>query len=145
MQKLIADTYKACKYSPASLNHVRNIYEPFSVEEIKARGHQDIEDWQFRVLPVSLWGRPEQIVSVSSGEIAIEDIRKWLQDGQGDIEWPAYESAIKNVIKARGNVRSNDVLQECVKRAKNRRFLIEQPREEWNSGQRYPKYYYLSL
>ena len=37
MQKLIADTYKACKYSPASLNHVRNIYEPFSVEEINTK------------------------------------------------------------------------------------------------------------
>ena len=37
MQKLIADTYKACKYSSASLNHVRNIYEPFSVEEINAK------------------------------------------------------------------------------------------------------------
>ncbi len=37
MQKLIAETYKACKYSPASLNHVRNIYEPFSVEEINAK------------------------------------------------------------------------------------------------------------
>lgn len=116
----------------------------FSVEETKARGHQDIEDWQFRVLPVSLWGRPEQIVSAKSDDIAIEDIRKWLQDDQNDTEWPAYESAIKNVIKARGNVRSNDVLQECVKRAKNRRFLIEQPREEWEPGQRYPKYY-LSL
>ena len=34
MQNIIADTYKACKYSPASLNHVRNIYAPFSVEEI---------------------------------------------------------------------------------------------------------------
>ena len=37
MQKLIADTYKCCKYSPASLNHVRNIYAPFSVEEINAK------------------------------------------------------------------------------------------------------------
>ena len=37
MQKLIADTYKACKYSPASLNHVRNIYETFTVEEINAK------------------------------------------------------------------------------------------------------------
>jgi amidophosphoribosyltransferase len=37
MQKLIADTYKACKYSPASLNHVRNIYAPFSVEEINRK------------------------------------------------------------------------------------------------------------
>ena len=37
IQKLIADTYKACKYSPASLNHVRNIYEPFTVDEINAK------------------------------------------------------------------------------------------------------------
>ena len=37
MQNLIADTYKACKYSPASLNHVRNIYEPFTVDEINAK------------------------------------------------------------------------------------------------------------
>ena len=37
MQNLIADTYKACKYSPASLNHVRNIYAPFSIEEINAK------------------------------------------------------------------------------------------------------------
>jgi len=37
MQKLIADTYKACKYSPASLNHVRNIYAPFTVEEINTK------------------------------------------------------------------------------------------------------------
>jgi amidophosphoribosyltransferase len=37
MQKMIADTYKACKYSPASLNHVRNIYEPFTVDEINMK------------------------------------------------------------------------------------------------------------
>jgi amidophosphoribosyltransferase len=37
MQKLIAETYKACKYSPASLNHVRNIYEPFTVDEINTK------------------------------------------------------------------------------------------------------------
>ena len=116
----------------------------FKVEEIKARGHQDIEDWQFRVLPVSLWGRPEQIISTKSDDITIEDIQKWLQDGQNDIEWPAYETAIKNVIKARGSVRGNDVLQDCVKRAKNRLFLREQPREEWEAKQKHPKYY-LSL
>ena len=37
MQKLIADTYKACKYSPTSLNHVRNIYAPFSVKDINQK------------------------------------------------------------------------------------------------------------
>ena len=40
MQKLIADTYKACKYSPASLNHVRNIYEPKIVEMLRPEGMQ---------------------------------------------------------------------------------------------------------
>ena len=37
MQKLIADTYRACKLSPTSLNHVLNIYAPFSVEEINRK------------------------------------------------------------------------------------------------------------
>ena len=37
LQKLIADTYRACKYSPASLNHVRNIYAPFSVDDINRK------------------------------------------------------------------------------------------------------------
>ncbi len=37
MQELIAETYKACKYSSASLNHVRNIYAPFTVEEINTK------------------------------------------------------------------------------------------------------------
>ena len=37
LERIIAETYKACKYSPASLNHVRNIYEPFTVEEINTK------------------------------------------------------------------------------------------------------------
>lgn len=115
----------------------------FNVTQAKARGHQDLEDWQFSVVP-SLWGRPEQINSISSDDIDIESIKQWLQDGQADIEWPAYESAIKTIFKERGNVRSNDALQECVTRSKNRRFIIEQPPEERTKGQRYPKYY-LSL
>ena len=116
----------------------------FKVEETKARGHQDFEDWEFRILPVSLYGRPEQIVNVSSSDIDIESITKWLQEGKNDIEWPAYESEIKNIFKERGNVRSNDTLQDCVKRARNRRLIVEQPKEEWGAKQRYPKYY-LSL
>ena len=37
MQGLIADTYKACKTAPDALNHVRQIYAPFSVAEINAK------------------------------------------------------------------------------------------------------------
>jgi hypothetical protein len=93
-----------------------------------------------------LWGRPEQILSGSSNssDIDIESIKQWLQDGQNDISWPAYESSIKSIFKERGNVRGSDALQDCVKRAKNRTFLREQPREEWDAKQKHPKYY-LSL
>jgi amidophosphoribosyltransferase len=37
MQHLISDIYQACKTDPLSKNHVRNIYAPFSVEEINAK------------------------------------------------------------------------------------------------------------
>ncbi|MBQ9230793.1 MAG: amidophosphoribosyltransferase [Prevotella sp.] len=37
MQQLIADTYRACKSAPTSENHVRAIYEPFTVEEINRK------------------------------------------------------------------------------------------------------------
>lgn len=112
----------------------------FDVEMTKARGHQDIEDWSFRVQPVSLWGLPEQIQPVSSGEIPIEDIERWLLAGKDDIRWPAFEKDVKTIFKERGNVKSNDVLQDCVRRAKNRRFIVEQPLEEREKGQRYSKY-----
>jgi amidophosphoribosyltransferase len=34
MQQVIADTYALCKSAPASENHVRNIYAPFTIDEI---------------------------------------------------------------------------------------------------------------
>ena len=37
MQHLISDIYQACKTDPLSNNHVRNIYAPFTVEEINAK------------------------------------------------------------------------------------------------------------
>ena len=37
MQQLIADTYHSCKQDPESENHVRQIYEPFTTEEINAK------------------------------------------------------------------------------------------------------------
>ena len=112
----------------------------FNVTQIKARGHQDIEDWQFRVLPTE-WGIPEQVVNTAANDVRIEDIEKWLREGRYDVEWPAYESAIKDIFKERGNIKGSDALQDCVKRAKNRRFITDQPREEWQTGQKHPKYY----
>jgi amidophosphoribosyltransferase len=37
MRHLIAEIYQACKTDPLSNNHVRNVYAPFTVEEINAK------------------------------------------------------------------------------------------------------------
>ena len=115
----------------------------FNVSEIKARGHLDLEDWQFRVLPVSQWGRPEQINNVSSGygEIDADDIKKWLDVGRSNVEWPAYESTIKEKIFMVNGIRGKDPLQLCIVKARNRTFLVPQPPEEYSKGQKHPKYY----
>ena len=119
------------------------IFPIFTVSHVKARG-RDAKDWQFKINPAGGFGLPEMINNVSGKEILIESIQQWLKDGQCDISWPAYESAIKEIFKTRGNVRANDILQECLTRAKNRRFLIPQAPEEYEPRQKHPKYY-LSL
>ena len=50
----------------------------FTVSQKKARG-RDVQDWQFRVLPIDSWGRPEQLAPPEPvvGD-APEEIRKWF-------------------------------------------------------------------
>ena len=37
MQQLIADTYRVCKTDPSTANHVKDIYSPFTIEEINRK------------------------------------------------------------------------------------------------------------
>ena len=37
LQQLIADTYRACKAEPSAANHVKDIYRPFTIEEINRK------------------------------------------------------------------------------------------------------------
>lgn len=110
----------------------------FSVCQTKARG-RDVPKWKFRVLPVGSYGRPEQI-DESTDFDDIEEIREWLQAGQNLIEWPATVTDIKRIFKECGGVGSSDRQQRDVEAAKNRRFIVEQPREEWATGQKHAKY-----
>ena len=114
----------------------------FTVKQTKARG-RDVPKWKFRILPVGVYGRPEQI-DESTDIDDIDLIHQWLRDGQELIKWPATITEIKRIIKECGSVGSSDRQQRDVEAAKNRRFIIEQPREEWQPGQKHPKYY-LSL
>lgn len=110
----------------------------FKVEQKKARG-RDVPAWKFRVLPVGSYGRPEQI-DESKDFDDIDEIQQWLRDGQNLIEWPATVSDVKRIFKECGGVGSSDRLQRDVEAAKNRRFIVEQPREEWATNQKHAKY-----
>lgn len=69
----------------------------FTVKQLKARG-RDVEDWQFRVLPVTGWGMPEQLLPKEPvvGD-PVELVEKWLSEVKDFIEWPATRKTIKEV------------------------------------------------
>ena len=109
----------------------------FSVKHTKVRG-ADVPDWSFRVLSCNGFGIAEIIDK--SGQIDnIDVIRAWLADAKNKLSWPATGKAIKEFFKKNG-VGGSDRQQRDLDAARNRRFLLEQPREEWKSGQKHPKY-----
>lgn len=113
----------------------------FEVKQKKARS-RDFNDWKFRVLPINSWGEPEQIVPAEpTPAYTTDQIREWLTIYQSDVEWPATQTEIKTkIFKEKCGIKNNDKLQECVKMAFNRRFIIPQSKDEYAEGQKHPKY-----
>lgn len=115
----------------------------FTVSQKKARG-RDVSDWQFRVLPVDSWGRPEQVEPQPKEEFkhTAEEIKEWIELYQDKVTWPATLTEIRvKIFKEMCDIRSSDDLQKCVKIATNRTFLIPQPEHEFDEDQKKPKYY----
>lgn len=76
----------------------------FTVSQKKARG-RDVADWQFRVLPVDSWGRPEQILAAEiqrKGEKSEGDdpekIKQWIDEAANRYEWPMSRGDIKKTV-----------------------------------------------
>ena len=96
----------------------------FTVKQLKARG-RDVEDWQFRVLPVTGWGMPEQLLPKEPvvGD-PIELVEKWLSEVKDFIEWPATRKTIKEVaIKPH---QTNKPKQDAdIQMLLNKRILVE--------------------
>jgi KaiC/GvpD/RAD55 family RecA-like ATPase len=76
----------------------------FTVSQKKARG-RDVADWQFRVLPVDSWGRPEQILAAEiqrKGEKSEGDdpekIKQWINEAANRYEWPMSRGDIKKTV-----------------------------------------------
>jgi hypothetical protein len=76
----------------------------FTVSQKKARG-RDVADWQFRVLPVDSWGRPEQItteqIQRKSEKCEGDDpekIRQWIDQASERYQWPMSRGEIKKTV-----------------------------------------------
>ena len=116
----------------------------FTVSQKKARG-RDVADWQFRVLPVDSWGRPEQldspVIVKSNFKHTVEEIKAWIEEYQGEVKWPATLTEIRNnIFKAKCEIKSSDDLQQCIQIARNRTFIIPQPESEYEDDQKKPKW-----
>ena len=101
----------------------------FEVKQTKARS-QDFPDWQFRVLPIDSWGRPEQLEAPTPADKAtgdpIELVERWWQLGKDNIEWPANRKTIKEKIFREPGFQTNKTKQDIdLKMLINKRIIIE--------------------
>ena len=114
----------------------------FTVKQIDARG-KDVDDWKYEIIDDAGGLGIPRIITPPVTEKAdfIEDIKQWLTEGQRDIEWPAYGAAIRPLFKKYGGVGRVETQQADLQAAIARRFLIEQPKDEREKGQRFQKYY----
>lgn len=106
----------------------------FEVKQKKARS-QDFPDWQFRVLSVDSWGRPEQLEAPTPAEKAtgdpIELVERWWQLGKDNIEWPANRKTIKEKLFREPGFQTNKTKQDIdLKMLMNKRYLIESTQKE---------------
>ena len=101
----------------------------FTVSQKKARG-RDVQDWQFRVLPVDSWGRPEQVEPVQPIERVTGDpidvVERWFREAKDRVEWPATRKTIKEIIIRDYGKQTNKPKQDIdLQMLINKRILVE--------------------
>ena len=101
----------------------------FTVSQKKARG-RDVQDWQFRVLPIDSWGRPEQVEPVQPIERVtgdpIEVVERWFREAKDRLEWPATRKTIKEIIMRDYGKQTNKPKQDIdLQMLINKRILVE--------------------
>lgn len=111
----------------------------FTCHQMKARG-RDIPDWKFQVLPIMGWGIPEQLSQEPKKNDDPEVIKKWLEAGRHDIAWPATKEQIKSIFKNRGGQTHKPAQDDDMTVALNRRFIIDQPADTREKGQKHIKF-----
>jgi hypothetical protein len=114
----------------------------FTVEQLKARRY-DQDNWDFEVMNnAEGWGVPQELDAQPekpATEHTPEEIQEWITKGQNSIEWPAHRRDIYTNIFAPNGVTDEDEQKEVMKVCINRRFFIEQTKEEMTPSQKNPR------
>lgn len=114
----------------------------FKAIQVDAR-NKDVEDVEFLVnedagkLGVPRFLTVEDLYTKGDDP---ELIRRWLIDGRTHVTWPATVGEIKKMLKEVSGIGKGEILQANIDIAKNRRFIIPQSKDEYEDGQRHPKY-----
>ena len=114
----------------------------FTVEQLKARRY-DQDNWDFEVMNnAEGWGVPQELDAQPdkpATEHTPEEIKQWITEGQNSIEWPAHRKDIYTNIFAPNGVTDEDEQKEVMKVCINRRFFIEQTKDEMTPSQKNPR------
>lgn len=117
----------------------------YRVSDLKSRGRAPLQDWHFfmRHYEGEIWV-PVPAFSASTSatghgdRFRPEDIAAWLKAQMAATTWPATTREVWALF-ARAGVEDEAGQKECLMKAKNLRYLLQQTREEMPPGQRSPR------
>ena len=114
----------------------------FTVEQLKVRRY-DQDDWDFEVINnAEGWGVPQEFdvqPQKIDTEHSPEEIQKWITECQNNVTWPASRTDINKNIFAPNGVMDDSEQKAVMQIALNRRFFIEQTKEEMKPNQKNPR------
>ena len=118
----------------------------FKVEQLKARG-RDVDSWDFEVTTESGWGMPREIIDGKleqpaanyKSTITPDQVKAWIIEGQGRLEWPATRTAFCQQILIPNGVTDEEEQKECIQKVLYRSIIVEQEKSEMKPGQKNPR------
>ena len=115
----------------------------FTVQQLKARG-RDVANWDFEVTTENGWGTPRELLDQPLAPAfktshTAEELKRWIIDGQGRLDWPAKHSDFINQILKPNGIDDTEEQKELLQIAINRTFIRKQEKSEMKKGQVSPR------
>lgn len=115
----------------------------FTVQQLKARG-RDVANWDFEVTTENGWGTPRELIDIPPTPSfktthTAEELKRWIIDGQGRLDWPAKHSDFINQILKPNGIEDTEEQKELLQIAINRTFIRKQSKSDMKKGQVSPR------